>query len=279
MSTRLLIVVAAALSGWALADPLVPLPGKTDSLKFAVIGDNGTGEAPQFDVGRQMAQARAAFPFELVLMLGDNMYGRQSPQDFVDKFERPYAALLQAGVPFYATLGNHDDPNNRSYPGFHMDGARYYTFTRKSVRFFVFDTNLLDRPQQAWIEQTLKAATEPWRIAYFHHPLYSDAGRHGSNVELRVVLEPLLVQNGVDVVFSGHDHAYERITAQQGINFVLRQNFIHASLGTVVKKYVADENCRARPCSGICKIKAILTSALPVGAGCQYGPQQRRACL
>lgn len=162
-----MIVVVAAL-GWAWADQVVPLPARADSLKFAVIGDNGTGETPQYEVGRQMAKTRGTFPFEFVLMLGDNMYGRQEPRDFVDKFERPYAELLKAGVPFYAALGNHDDPDNRFYPGFHMNGERYYTFVRQSVRFFVFDTNLLDRPQQAWIERTLRAATEPWRIAYFH---------------------------------------------------------------------------------------------------------------
>ena len=39
-----------------------------------------------------MVKARAAFPFDLVIMLGDNMYGGQSPADFVRKFEQPYAA-------------------------------------------------------------------------------------------------------------------------------------------------------------------------------------------
>src|SRR5580765_1175905 len=88
------------------------LPARSDSLKFAVIGDNGTGGKPQYDVGQQMAAARAKFPFEMVLMLGDNLYGRQDPKDFVTKFEQPYAPLLQAGVLFYATLGNHDNQNN-----------------------------------------------------------------------------------------------------------------------------------------------------------------------
>ena len=86
------------------------LPARPDSLKFAAIGDTGTGDRAQYDVGEQMATARARFPFELVIMLGDNMYGRQQPQDFVTKFERPYAALLSAGVGFYASLGNHDNP-------------------------------------------------------------------------------------------------------------------------------------------------------------------------
>src|SRR6476659_4869960 len=84
------------------------LPARRDSVKFAVIGDNGTGDRSQFDVGQQMKAARTAFPFELVIMLGDNIYGRQQPQDYVDKFERPYAPLLEAGVSFYASLGNHD---------------------------------------------------------------------------------------------------------------------------------------------------------------------------
>src|SRR5678816_2503767 len=85
------------------------LPAHPQSLKFAVLGDNGTGEKPQYDLGQQMAAARRIFPFEMVLMLGDNMYGRQDPQDFVNKFERPYASLLRSGVVFYAALGNHDN--------------------------------------------------------------------------------------------------------------------------------------------------------------------------
>ena len=140
---RKLLVILVVGTGLGLGAPAsqgIRPAVAPDSLTFAVIGDNGTGDKPQFEVGEQMAMARATFPFELVLMLGDNMYGRQQPQDFVDKFERPYAALLQAGVPFFAALGNHDDQSNRFFPAFNMGGERYYTFARKNVRFFVFDT-------------------------------------------------------------------------------------------------------------------------------------------
>jgi predicted phosphodiesterase len=213
----LLLVVAA---GTAAQAPLPVSPvGQTDSVRFAVIGDMGTGTAPQYAVGRQMAAARATFQFEFVIMLGDNLYGRQDPGDFVDKFERPYADLLHAGVLFYATLGNHDDPASRFYPAFNMDGERYYTFARKNVRFFVLDTNVLDRKQVAWLENALTTSRDEWKICYFHHPLYSNAGRHGSNVELRVALEPLFLRHGVDVVFSGHDHVYERLKPQKGITY------------------------------------------------------------
>jgi 3',5'-cyclic AMP phosphodiesterase CpdA len=226
----LIVVIAAGVGPWALARQEVTLTGMPDALKFAVIGDTGSGQPPQFDVGRQMAAARTRFPFELVLMLGDNMYGSQRPQDFVDKFERPYAALLQAGVPFYAALGNHDNQSNRSYKGFNMGGERYYTFVKKSVRFFVLDTNLMDAKQLDWIEAVLEQSREEWQVAYFHHPLYSDAGRHGSNVELRVVLEPLFVRHGVDVVFAGHEHVYQRSTPQKGIT-----HFIEGSSGQLRK--------------------------------------------
>jgi 3',5'-cyclic AMP phosphodiesterase CpdA len=70
-----------------------------------------------------------------------------------------------------------------------------------------------------WIENALRDAKEAWKIAYFHHPLYSDGGRHGSEVELRVRLEPLFIKYGVNVVYSGHDHIYERIKPQKGIYY------------------------------------------------------------
>ena len=202
------------------------LPRQPDSLKFAVIGDFGTGSREQTEVGEQLAASRATFPFEFVLTVGDNFYGSQQPADLVTKFERPYAGLMAAKVPFYAALGNHDDPRHVTYPLFNMGGQRYYSLPRKNVRFIILDSNEMDRPQLAWFEQALKASADDWKIVVFHHPLYSDGGRHGSNVELRVLLEPLLVKYGVPVVFSGHEHFYERIRPQKGITY-----FIEGSSG------------------------------------------------
>jgi predicted MPP superfamily phosphohydrolase len=212
------------------AQTTATLPVRPDSVKFAVIGDSGTGDPPQFDVGARMTEARSSFPFELVIMLGDNLYGRQEPQDFVTKFERPYASLLSAGVLFYASLGNHDSPNNRFYPKFNMNGQRYYTYARKNVRFFALDSNQMDPQQLAWIDNALRQSTDTWKICYFHHPLYSNGGRHGPTFDLRVVLEPLFVKYGVNVVFSGHDHTYERIKPQHGITY-----FVNGSSGELRK--------------------------------------------
>jgi hypothetical protein len=213
-----LLFVAAAASVALLAQS-TPLPNRPDSLKFLAMGDNGTGDRTQYEVAEQMAKTHASFPFDLVIMLGDNMYGGQSPADYVRKFEQPYAALLKADVKFQASIGNHDRPDQVSYKPYNMNGQRYYTYDRKNVRFFALDSNLMDRKQLEWLDGELKDAREDWKICYFHHPLYSNASRHGSSVDLRILLEPIFVKHGVNVVFSGHDHVYERLKPQKGIYY------------------------------------------------------------
>ena len=210
------LVTGLVLAVWVV---LARAQGVEEDVRFAVIGDNGTGDEAQYAVGRQMASARATFPYDLVLMLGDNLYRRASPEVYASAFERPYKALLDAGVLFVAVLGNHDSPESVRYPRWNMNGRRYFTFTRGHVRFFAIDTNLLDAEQLDWLGRALDEAQEPWKIAYFHHPIYSNGKRHGSNVELRVRLEPLFVRHGVQVVFSGHDHFYERLKPQKGITY------------------------------------------------------------
>ena len=154
------------------------------------------------------------------------MYGSQRPADFVRKFEQPYAPLLAAGVKFQASLGNHDDPAQISYRPYNMNGQRYYTYARNNVRFFALDSTLMDRKQIAWLEAGLRDSREEWKICYFHHPLYSNAARHGSSVDLRILIEPVFVKYGVNVVFSGHDHVYERVHPQKGIHY-----FVSGSAG------------------------------------------------
>jgi hypothetical protein len=188
-------------------------------VKFAVIGDNGTGDQQQYELAEQMTAAHRQFPFDLVLMLGDNFYGSQQRADRVKKFELPYKPLLEAGVRFQAALGNHDEPQTVNYPPLNMGGRRYYTFARKDVRFFVLDTNSIDPAQLRWLEAELRASTEAWKIGCFHHPLYSNAGRHGDAVDIRVLIEPLFQTYGINVVFSGHDHSYERLEPQHGIHY------------------------------------------------------------
>ena len=197
----------------------ITLPNRPDSVKFAAIGDMGSGERPQYEVGEQMAAVHKKFPFDFVITLGDNLYGSQRPADFVKKFELPYKLLLDAGVKFYASLGNHDEPNNKFYKLWNMDGKNYHDYSKKNVRFFVLDSGSLDGRQLQWFDRALRETKEDWKIAYFHHPLYSSGGRHGSEVDLRVLLEPMFIRYGVNVVFSGHDHVYERTKPQKGVHY------------------------------------------------------------
>ncbi|HET7109117.1 MAG TPA: metallophosphoesterase [Candidatus Acidoferrum sp.] len=195
-------------------------PLKSNSVRFAAIGDMGTGEAPQYEVSQRMVIARQTFPFDFVIMLGDNIYGGSSPKDYEKKFEVPYKPLLDAGVKFYASLGNHDNPNERFYKLFNMSGANYYSFKKGNVRFFVLDSNYMDSKQLAWLEKQLQdAGDKDWKICYFHHPLYSSGKTHGSSIELRSLIEPMFIKYGVDAVFSGHDHVYERVQPQKGIYY------------------------------------------------------------
>ena len=213
------LVVAASGSRGAAQEQAQGVPNRKDSLKFAAIGDNGTGDKPQYEIGAQRNGWRAKFPFDMVIMLGDNIYGSQRAQDFVDKFENPYRPLLDAGVKFYAALGNHDSQTNRFYKPWNMNGERYYAYTRKNVKFLALDSDYMDPKQLQWVDTELKHARDDWKIVYFHHPLYSSGGRHGSEVDLRVTLEPLFVKYGVNVVYSGHDHIYERLKPQKGIYY------------------------------------------------------------
>jgi predicted MPP superfamily phosphohydrolase len=195
------------------------VPNRGDSLKFAVLGDFGTGSSEQYDLAAVMKRVHDQYPFDMVVLVGDNLYGSERPQDFKKKFEDPYKPLLDAGVKFYASLGNHDAREQRYYKLFNMDGKLYYSFkpSKQSVRFFALESTYLDPEQVAWFEKELQNSNSDWKIAYFHHPPYSSGDRHGSDTRLREVLEPLFLKYNVSVVLTGHDHFYERIKPQKGI--------------------------------------------------------------
>jgi predicted phosphodiesterase len=204
----------------AFEDVEITLPTLKDSLKFAIIGDSGSGSSRQYETARQLVAAHEQFPFSFALMLGDNIYGGETPRDLQRKFEVPYAPLLDADVSFYASLGNHDDPRVQlKYKPFHMDGKRYYTFKKGHAQFFVLDSTYVGQEQVKWLEDELLKSEAQWKIAYMHHPIYSSGRKHGSDLPLRAALEPLLIGQGVDVVLAGHEHFYERIKPQHGVQY------------------------------------------------------------
>lgn len=202
--------------------PDVRLPLKAGSVRWAVIGDNGTGMGPELEIADEMQRYWAKVNFDFVTMDGDNIYGGHTPEDFRVKFEKPYEPLLDNGVKFYASLGNHDVAQIEGhYQPFNMGGNRYYSFKKKDVEFFVLDSNAMTRTQLSWLEGKLKSSAAKWKIAYFHHPLYTCATYHGPDVALRNQLMPLFTKYGVNAVWSGHEHVYERLKPQQGVYFFL----------------------------------------------------------
>ena len=218
----------------ALAQEVSP-PSAKDTVQFLAIGDTGTGDRAQYEVAAQLAKVRAVFPFTFAIMMGDNMYGNERTSDYAKKFELPYKPLLDAKVEFYASLGNHDDPNQRLYKPFNMNGERFYTFKKGNVRFFALDSNYFDRAQADWLEKALADSTEDWKICFFHHPLYSSGGRHGSEIDLRSQLEPLFLKYGVQVVFAGHEHFYERLKPQKGIYYFVNGGGAKLRSGDITK--------------------------------------------
>jgi hypothetical protein len=220
VSLTLLASVGAQQAPSTSAQQVTALPNKNGSFKFAVLGDFGTGDRTQFELAQQMAALHARFKYELVVLVGDNIYGSERPQDFKKKFEEPYKPLIDAGVKFYASLGNHDSREQRYYKLFNMDGKLYYSFSPKAeVRFFILESTYPVPEQIQWVEKELQASGSHWKIPVFHHPLYSSGERHGSDATLRAVLEPLFLKYNVSVVLTGHDHFYERVEPQKGITY------------------------------------------------------------
>jgi hypothetical protein len=202
--------------------PVVQLANEASSFKFVVLGDSGTGKKPQYELADQMVALRGRFDYGTVILLGNNIQGSERPQDFVNKFESPYRRLLDQGVAFRAVLGNDDSREQRRYKLFNMSGE-YYTFSpAPGIQVFTLDSTLMTPTRVHWVEEQLQQSSSVWKIAVFHHSLYSSGRRHGSQAVLRSTLEPLFVKYNVSVVFSAHDNFYERITPQKG-NLVLRR--------------------------------------------------------
>jgi hypothetical protein len=211
-----------------------PRPGTRKPFKFLVFGDSGEGTPGQLQLADRMPDEKAA----LAIHVGDVAYDNGAEIDFDFRHFAVYKDLLD-DIPFYPTLGNHDIRTNLGQPyldAFHLptDNAarteRYYSFQYDNVFFVALDSNtgpsyaqqfgdlrVAGSAQGRWLEGELRRArSDPsvdWIVVYFHHPLFSSGGGiggHGSDVALRQALQPLIDRYAVDLVFTGHDHDYER---------------------------------------------------------------------
>ena len=202
--------------------PVVELPNRPGSFKFAVIGDFGNGDrAAVPSSAQQMAKLRARFPFELVITVGDNIYGGDRPQDMQRKFELPYKALLDGGREVLRLARQPRRPRAAArYALFNMDGRTVLHVQgadggRPLLR--ARDRPTWTRTRSSGSRRSSTNSNEDWKIPYFHHPLYSSAGGTARTSNLAGGARAAVPQANVSVVFSGHDHFYERIKPQNGI--------------------------------------------------------------
>jgi hypothetical protein len=226
ITRRQAILSIATISAGAFIKPssIFCSPVK-DKLRFGVIGDWGTGDRNQFGTVREMIASHQRTPFDFVISAGDNIYPNGSGRYFIKNFEQPFADLLKDRVNVYSVLGNHDVDAGRQdqcqYPLFNMSGSCYYKLEKGDglADFFMLDSTDFDSTQANWLENKLRESRAKWKIAVFHHPIYSSAKAHGSAMGLRKRLEPLFTRYGVNLGLSGHDHVYERTKPQQGVQY------------------------------------------------------------
>jgi hypothetical protein len=198
-------------------------------VRVLAFGDFGNGSGEQKRVAQTIASYHQGQRFDFAITLGDNFYsvGMESPSDSRWKtwFEDLYGPL---GIPFYASLGNHDwgHPDSPAAeilysgltPTWRMPAA-YYTFTAGPVQFFALDTQsvALARKQREWLDRELANSQARWKVVYGHHPIYSD-GNYEDRPDLIDSLLPILA-NRVDAYICGHDHNLQALVAQRGVRF------------------------------------------------------------
>jgi hypothetical protein len=194
----------------------LPMPQIRGGTVFVAMGDMGSGDRSQEAVAQAMVTYfTTARRFGFVVMLGDNLYD----DDYTNEFLIPYKPLLDRGVKFYAALGNHDRDLEIHFKPFNMNDTDRYAFDEGNARFVALNSNHPADPEQLkWFKTVYDTAGDKWRIAFFHHPLYS-SGQHSAEGRdvIRPALEQALVDDKVNVVLSGHEHLYERIKPQKGI--------------------------------------------------------------
>jgi hypothetical protein len=212
-----------------------PTPGTPQRTRLWVIGDSGSANVDARNVRDAYYRFNGAAPTHLWLMLGDNAYNAGEDDEYQAAMFDMYPTLLRQTV-VWSTIGNHETDQSSSpastipyYQIFSLPKAAeaggvasgtedYYSFDYANIHFICLDAMTSSRaPGSAmlnWLENDLAAATQPWLVAFWHHPPYSK-GSHDSDessrlIEMRQNALPILENYGVDLVLCGHSHAYER---------------------------------------------------------------------
>ncbi len=214
-----------------------PVPDSEVPVYFWVVGDSGTGGKAQAQVHQAMVDHTAAINRELDLYIhvGDMAYGSGTNTEFSDRFFDMYEPTLR-NVVCWPSMGNHEGktskgatgtgpyydayitPTQAEAGGLPSGKEAYYSFDFGKVHFICLDSHDLDRRPTGEMAQWLKADLEKTKadflVAFFHHPPYTkgshDSDTEGQLIEMREHIMPILESGGVDLVFTGHSHIYER---------------------------------------------------------------------
>ena len=212
-----------------------PLAGTERPVRVWVVGDSGTADANARAVRDAYTNFAGTRDTNLWLMLGDNAYQNGLDHEYQAAVFDTYRDMLRRTV-LWPAYGNHDgygsDAATNTGPYFNMftlpkaaeaggvaSGTEaYYSFDFANIHFVCLDSFESNRspsgPMLTWLQRDLAANTQPWVVAYFHHPPYSK-GSHNSDLEVELVQMrqnalPILENFGVDLVLAGHSHSYER---------------------------------------------------------------------
>lgn len=191
-----------------------------NTFRFAALGDTGTGSTAQFALASLIERIDPSF----VLLVGDVIYDSGEEAEFDPHYFIPYRKLIDH-LPFFPVAGNHDlraDKGATFKSNFyHPAGNLYYDFHWGDAHFIALDSTNADDPRQMpWLQQTLSSSTATWKIVYFHHPAYS-SGQYGGYRYIQDHFVPLFEQYHVDLVFTAHDHDYERTLPRNGVTYLV----------------------------------------------------------
>jgi len=194
-------------------------PHSGTPFSFLVFGDSGDGNDPQY----RLSQAMSRHPVSLILHTGDLVYRNGDFRDYSANFFQPYKKLIQS-APFYPVLGNHDIKTDGGSPMLEafvlpengpisMQAEHCYWFDYGDALFVGIDSNLereILRSQVApWLAKVLKTSRCKWKIVFFHHSPWAAGGRL-SDEKIHDTLITTIEEGGADLVFSGHNHLYQR---------------------------------------------------------------------
>jgi len=205
-------------------EPFVPFPpGSRPELRIAVAGDVGDSGSRLTATADAVAEAGGADPYDVLLLLGDNVYPSGDPAKLPDTVFGPFAAVLDDGAELLAILGNHDEKGGNADAQMEALGmpGRWWARTFGDVLIVGLDYARTDDPGQlAFLENTLRTTTARWKIVAVHESPYS-AGYQGSNEDVRDAFVPIFERYGVQLVLSGHDHDYQRSEPINGVTYLV----------------------------------------------------------